>query len=650
MASDEEDIGVPEMHPNKRVKTLTLSSPESSPSSSDKGKSKLELSNLETEQDCCGICLTETGHGTTIIRGVIDCCNHYFCFVCIIEWSKVESRCPMCKRRFSIIRRPARPPIFPSERVVNVPVRDQVYHCHGNATTGPRDLYAEVQCNVCHSTADDVLLLLCDLCDTAYHTYCVGLGATVPEGDWFCADCALLKAEQAQSDIKTDCCTQTSFGEPQSAESTRQVSIYDIVRESRVDGVESTPTGALDASDSSSRIESRRQSTSRSSSIRLGSVGNNGVAGRTTKFNARTLGHCRNVHDRIRILREHWNGFRSGSLRFPSSKVTNASSAKLKPVRGSNSAERPLVCCSSQPRTSQPSNQNRPDSKGPTEVKKAWKMMNMAKAIEQNSVGNKSSVQASKHSVQKNTSYKEASESSSTSIKMKIEQHRPPYIQNVGPGSHSENDVCKLDIGSKGASGVYKGSSMSCRPLYSELVSSRESQNSLQPYVCDANNGLPWKNKSCAGATHLSSSIRLTSISTTVGHEKEISSSSNSIVNPQEKLKVEKSVTKRRVEVKSDAKTEIQSLVKLNLKILCGDKKLEVDTFKQVARVATHSILAACGLEHKTHGISSLPECVCVHSEEDKELSRSTLMPKSCRECFFLFVKNVVNTVLLDKR
>lgn len=128
MASDEEDIGVPEMHPNKRVKTLTLSSPESSPSSSDKGKSKLELSNLETEQDCCGICLTETGHGTTIIRGVIDCCNHYFCFVCIIEWSKVESRCPMCKRRFSIIRRPARPPIFPSERVVNVPVRDQVFY------------------------------------------------------------------------------------------------------------------------------------------------------------------------------------------------------------------------------------------------------------------------------------------------------------------------------------------------------------------------------------------------------------------------------------------------------------------------------------------------------------------------------------------
>lgn len=126
MASDVEDAGAPENHPNKRVKTLTLNSPESPPSSSDKGKSKLEHSDCEEEQECCGICLNESGDGTTIIRGCIDSCDHYFCFVCIIEWSKVESKCPMCKRRFSTIRRPPKPPVFPSERVVNVPVRDQV--------------------------------------------------------------------------------------------------------------------------------------------------------------------------------------------------------------------------------------------------------------------------------------------------------------------------------------------------------------------------------------------------------------------------------------------------------------------------------------------------------------------------------------------
>ena len=78
---------------------------------------------MEFDSNCCGICLLEDG---SAIRGWIDTCDHFFCFVCIMEWAKVESRCPMCKRRFSNIRRPPRPGVFPSERIVNVPVRDQV--------------------------------------------------------------------------------------------------------------------------------------------------------------------------------------------------------------------------------------------------------------------------------------------------------------------------------------------------------------------------------------------------------------------------------------------------------------------------------------------------------------------------------------------
>lgn len=78
---------------------------------------------MDSDSNCCGICLLEDGKA---IRGWIDSCNHYFCFVCIMEWAKVESRCPMCKRRFSAIRRPAKPGVFPSERIVAVPVRDQV--------------------------------------------------------------------------------------------------------------------------------------------------------------------------------------------------------------------------------------------------------------------------------------------------------------------------------------------------------------------------------------------------------------------------------------------------------------------------------------------------------------------------------------------
>lgn len=58
--------------------------------------------------------------------GVIDGCGHCFCFVCILEWARVESRCPLCKSRFSSVRRLAKRGVFDGERVVPVPVRDQV--------------------------------------------------------------------------------------------------------------------------------------------------------------------------------------------------------------------------------------------------------------------------------------------------------------------------------------------------------------------------------------------------------------------------------------------------------------------------------------------------------------------------------------------
>ncbi|KAI4326589.1 hypothetical protein MLD38_031887 [Melastoma candidum] len=59
------------------------------------------------------------------MRGEIDSCNHYFCFVCIMEWAKVKSCYPACKRRFKKIVRPNNGGDFASERVVRVLARDQ---------------------------------------------------------------------------------------------------------------------------------------------------------------------------------------------------------------------------------------------------------------------------------------------------------------------------------------------------------------------------------------------------------------------------------------------------------------------------------------------------------------------------------------------
>lgn len=57
----------------------------------------------------------------------------------------------------------------------------------------------EVTCAVCgesdatDDSAEEVLWLLCDKCDRAFHPACQGVTA-IPEGDWFCTDCTGSKA------------------------------------------------------------------------------------------------------------------------------------------------------------------------------------------------------------------------------------------------------------------------------------------------------------------------------------------------------------------------------------------------------------------------------------------------------------------------
>jgi hypothetical protein len=121
MATDSEGSSYP--HPNKRRKTL----PATSKSKIKDDPNHNQHESLEQQQwmanSPCMICLSDCGKS---IRGKIDCCDHHFCFICIMEWAKIESRCPACKRRFSTIRRPFKDVVFAPERVVRVPVRDQV--------------------------------------------------------------------------------------------------------------------------------------------------------------------------------------------------------------------------------------------------------------------------------------------------------------------------------------------------------------------------------------------------------------------------------------------------------------------------------------------------------------------------------------------
>eukprot|EP00878_Enallax_costatus_P023846 GHUV01025400.1.p1 GENE.GHUV01025400.1~~GHUV01025400.1.p1 ORF type:complete len:173 (+),score=38.88 GHUV01025400.1:182-700(+) len=50
----------------------------------------------------CSICFEATQE-----VGEIDSCYHRFCWPCINQWADRDSRCPLCKQRFTRIRRKA---------------------------------------------------------------------------------------------------------------------------------------------------------------------------------------------------------------------------------------------------------------------------------------------------------------------------------------------------------------------------------------------------------------------------------------------------------------------------------------------------------------------------------------------------------------
>uniref|UniRef100_A0A804RBJ2 RING/U-box protein n=1 Tax=Zea mays TaxID=4577 RepID=A0A804RBJ2_MAIZE len=155
------------------------------------GKGKEKQEQEEAGKPICGICLSEELRAT--VQGVLNCCSHYFCFACIMEWSRVESRCPLCKQRFTTITKSSKVDLGLGVRkaVVKVEERDQVYQPTEEEIRRWLDPYENVVCIECNQGGDDNLMLLCDICDSSAHTYCVGLGREVPEGNWYCGGCRL---------------------------------------------------------------------------------------------------------------------------------------------------------------------------------------------------------------------------------------------------------------------------------------------------------------------------------------------------------------------------------------------------------------------------------------------------------------------------
>ena len=138
----------------------------------------------EPEDDAaldCAICL---GCAAAPDAATLDCCAHRFCFDCISAWTQHDSRCPLCKRQVSSLRRAG-------GAAVAVEPRAQRVEWLGDVFFDEDEEEEETPCSVCGRDNDADSLLLCDApgCSGACHVACAGLPA-VPDGDWLCARCA----------------------------------------------------------------------------------------------------------------------------------------------------------------------------------------------------------------------------------------------------------------------------------------------------------------------------------------------------------------------------------------------------------------------------------------------------------------------------
>ncbi|XP_074592158.1 uncharacterized protein LOC141847950 [Curcuma longa] len=605
----------------------------------------------EEEEQTCGICFSGSGRS---VRGRIDSCDHYFCFVCIMEWAKIESRCPLCKRRFGSIRRPPVRGVFLVERVVDVPVRDQVYHQHGNESRAP-DPYSNISCSICHGSRDEELLLLCDLCDSASHTFCIGLGATIPEGDWYCADCTISKDWHSGLQLEDDSCPQYS---PKLRLSKQFISIADFVADEIPSypsrrfsvGVPEPQTTYQSRNVFHDRYDNSGTQTDSSSVPTIGESSNNLAI--QNEAVARTLQSSRNLHGHVQSLRKNWNNLRTGLLQFSNlSAVRITEKRQLEPLETMNrSKQKGNSSHANQEQTNTSSVYKSTCKTADSEdISKAWKMMEMAKAVRSNGRENKS------NNLLNSLCNKNA-------IKNAVNHHS---LKNYSNMRNASKEAEKCQSGLRTCNGESSLGNSASQSGAEETLQGPYRKNELSPQValCQTSVLPNFQNS----LTHSGSGACSSDIE---AKNKEISSNKmdTSLILSTDSNKAKRNSSqkfesfdklnlggpsidalKTSDSTYSSSKSEIQYLVKLNLRLLTRDKKLEIASFKQVARIATHTILAACGLEHSKLCARAFSSPICKHSREN-QFRKSNLMSNSCHECFCSFVQSVVKSVISENK
>ncbi|CAL3968637.1 hypothetical protein PZA11_004652 [Diplocarpon coronariae] len=145
--------------------------------------------------------------GTTtssLAIALIKPCGHILHDECLREWSQQANSCPICRQAFNLVEvlDKVGGSILSEYEVED---KKQVAEFDLNAWVDENEEEEEESrpCPICGFADQEEVLLLCDSCDAPYHTHCTGLDR-VPNGHWFCMECADQGAYESIASAPTE--------------------------------------------------------------------------------------------------------------------------------------------------------------------------------------------------------------------------------------------------------------------------------------------------------------------------------------------------------------------------------------------------------------------------------------------------------------
>ncbi|KAL4651363.1 hypothetical protein ACB092_01G154700 [Castanea dentata] len=166
------------------------------------------IENANFEGGRCGICMD-----VVIDRGVLDCCQHWFCFLCIDNWSTITNLCPLCQNEFQLITCvPVYDTIGSNKADEDSFSRDDEWCIEGkNNTLSFPSYYIDENAVICldgdgckirsglatiEGDSNLDTSIACDSCDIWYHAFCVGFDPeATSESTWLCPRCVPQKSD-----------------------------------------------------------------------------------------------------------------------------------------------------------------------------------------------------------------------------------------------------------------------------------------------------------------------------------------------------------------------------------------------------------------------------------------------------------------------